>query len=109
MKDPSYLRKVRLLPCAACLSDTSDQHRDPHHLMRGVNRGLSKKGPDNRVIPLCRKCHNLVHESGAELIFLANHHIENPVELSKTLFDVAADATLGRRAIIKSKIPKGKA
>jgi len=106
MKNKKHLDYIRQLPCACCLRDKSDQHRAPHHLLRGVVRGLSMKAGDQFVIPLCHDIHHPgLHQAGDEETYLAQFDIKDPVSLAKELWRVSGNPTEGRRAIIRSKRP----
>jgi hypothetical protein len=51
VRDPAYLRFIKLLPCAACLKyrQVDPCHTGPH--------GIGQKSCDLSCIPLCRRCH----------------------------------------------------
>lgn len=56
-----YLAWVRLQPCCLC----GGAGGDPHHVI-GLHWGLSGWGltaPDSFAMPLCRTCHDEVHDS----------------------------------------------
>lgn len=56
-----YLDHVRGYPCFLC----GEPQTDAHHIEAG---GTGTKGSDTHTIPLCRKCHNEVHQEGARYI-----------------------------------------
>ncbi len=54
-QDPAYLDYIRSKDCLACWAPAPCQ---PHHLDRG---GTATKGPDAFTVPLCGRCHGLLH------------------------------------------------
>jgi hypothetical protein len=69
-----YTRWVKTQPCAGC----GNQSDDPHHLIGYGQGGMGTKAHDLFTIPLCRKCHNVLHrdtrafesENGNQLLML---------------------------------------
>jgi hypothetical protein len=57
-----HLANVRKLPCCLCGASPHEYVIDAHHLRgRDWDRGLGRKPPDCRVVPLCRlSCHDEV-------------------------------------------------
>jgi len=53
-----YLDYVRALPCCSCGARGPS---DPHHY---GPRGVGQKTDDTRTVPLCRRCHDVFHDSG---------------------------------------------
>jgi len=53
---PHYLAFVRQLPCCVC---GSPEPNDPHHW---GPRGMGSKTDDFRTVPLCRRCHDRIHD-----------------------------------------------
>jgi len=55
-----YLDWIRSRPCLAC---DSQPPAEPHHIIGvGGMSGMGMKAPDWAVIPLCRECHNEMHD-----------------------------------------------
>lgn len=54
-----FLAFVREMPCCACCAPSPS---DPHHY---GPRGTGQKTDDFRVVPLCRRCHDVFHDTGA--------------------------------------------
>lgn len=59
-KNRKYLEWVKKQNCSCCSSPADD----PHHI-KGVGHlsGAGLTAPDWAVMPLCRRCHNLMHEN----------------------------------------------
>jgi hypothetical protein len=53
----AYLAFIRSLPCAGCGIDWS---ADPHHAGK---HGVGQTAGDDTAIPLCRRCHDAVHDA----------------------------------------------
>ncbi len=53
---PHYLAFVRQLTCVIC---GAQEPNDPHHY---GSRGVGQKTDDYRTVPLCRRCHDRVHD-----------------------------------------------
>ena len=64
IKDQAHLDKVRNLPCVVC---SAPPPSDPHH-PRGAKwgTGTGLKAGDDKVIPLCRMCHDEYHRLGRD-------------------------------------------
>jgi hypothetical protein len=60
--DPKYIKFIKAKPCLMCKNPLTE----PHHC-EGVlpSRGLAVKH-DLLAVPLCRDCHNLVHQAPAD-------------------------------------------
>lgn len=63
-----HLAWIRTLPCVIC-GKWGPNH--PHHLMRGVSRGMGMRAEDRFVIPLCHIDHDKLHANGDEISFLS--------------------------------------
>lgn len=62
LRDKAHLRFVASQPCTIC----SYQPSDPHHLRFAQLRSLGRKVSDEFTVPLCRKHHRQLHQSGNE-------------------------------------------
>lgn len=58
-KNRKYLDWVKTLDCVSCGAPADD----PHHLIARGLGGMGMKAPDWAVMPVCRKCHQIIHES----------------------------------------------
>lgn len=58
MIDDAYLAFLRTKPCALCPAAASDAHHIRNRAWREVKRN------DATCAPLCRECHQLVHNQG---------------------------------------------
>ena len=73
LRDPQYLRYIRLLPCVVCCTSRGVEaaHTGPH--------GIGQKAPDSSAIPLCRKHHRMGPDSYHQLgpvAFQERHRID---------------------------------
>jgi hypothetical protein len=59
VRDPAYLKFIRLLPCIAC-----GKHRWHMEAMHTGPRGLGQKASDLDALPGCSKCHRELHAIG---------------------------------------------
>lgn len=57
---PKYEKFVRSLPCCMC----GDESATVHHL-KGVGHmsGVGAKAPSYASMPLCKKCHDIMHRN----------------------------------------------
>lgn len=58
----NHLAYVRSLPCLVCASPSGSA--DPHHVQFAEEKSLGTKVGDQFTVPLCRPCHNELHQSG---------------------------------------------
>ena len=82
-----HLRFVRSLPCCLCRRSVNVE---PHHLLRGVSRGIGRKSDDRHTIPLCDVHHHAIHADGNETRFLAGYAVDGPA-LAAALWSVSGD------------------
>ncbi|MGF7178401.1 DUF968 domain-containing protein [Azospirillum doebereinerae] len=69
-----HVEQIRQLPCCAC---GLPPRSDPHHLMRGGDRGGNRTSSGRYTIPLCRKHHEEITPHGnPEAVLMARHGIE---------------------------------
>ncbi len=59
-RSEAYLSWVRTLPCCSCRGPGGDAH---HLIGVGQLGGMGTKAPDSYVMPLCRLCHQAIHNS----------------------------------------------
>ena len=62
VRDKDHLRFVAAQPCLLCSATPSD----PHHVRFAQPRAMSRKVGDDFTVPLCRKHHRDLHDSGNE-------------------------------------------
>lgn len=70
VRDPAYLRFIRLLPCIACGRQKwgmQAMHTGPH--------GIGQKASDLDALPGCLACHRELHQIGPEK-FQLKHHLD---------------------------------
>ena len=57
-KNRKYLDWVKEQECVVCYAPADD----PHHIIGAKMGGMGMKAPDWAVMPVCRRCHTLLHE-----------------------------------------------
>ena len=60
-EDSKYTRWVKTRPCCGCGARSDD----PHHIIGHGQGGMGTKAHDFFTIPLCRKCHDALHDDVA--------------------------------------------
>ncbi len=89
-KDPEHLAFIASLVCAVC----GAPNPVPHHLLRGVVRGMGMRAGDQWVVPLCPEHHRELHAGGNETEFFIRYGID-PQALAYALYDCTGDADAG--------------
>jgi DNA recombination protein Rad52 len=72
LRDKAHLKFVASQPCLIC----GRQPSDPHHLRFAQPRGIGLKVSDEFTVPLCRGHHRQLHQSGNEVTWWENLHID---------------------------------
>lgn len=112
MSNTKHLKFIDSLICVCCGSP----YPTHHHLLRvhqkylkpvdGTEnflipkyngRGMGKKNPDHFTIPLCPRCHQMLHADGNERYFLQCCNILEPEKFALELFRLSGN----RKAAIK--------
>lgn len=58
-RNRAYLDWVKTLPCSKCNCEGTE----PHHIIAaGLGGGMGTKADDYLSMPLCRKCHDELHD-----------------------------------------------
>jgi hypothetical protein len=78
VRDKEHLRYVASQPCLLCSATPSDAH----HVRFAQPRAMARKVGDDFTVPLCRKHHRDLHDSGNESAWWHAMGIE-PRELAK--------------------------
>ena len=78
VRDKDHLRYVAAQPCLLCSATPSDAH----HVRFAQPRAMSRKVGDDFTVPLCRKHHRDLHDSGNEAAWWHDMGIE-PLEIAK--------------------------
>ena len=92
----AHVELVRQLPCAATLSPPRN---DPHHLMRGVDRGTSLKAAGRYTIPLRHDIHMEITPHGdPEAVLMARYGVAAR-ELADALWAVSGDLDAMTRVV----------
>ena len=87
-RSKAYRDFVKSLPCCGCGAPAGD----PHHIIDcGLGGTMGGKASDIHTIPLCRKCHDLLHYnvSGWEI-----HHGDQATHVLKTQIKAEAAGIL---------------
>jgi hypothetical protein len=79
---PSYLAKIRLLPCVNCGQEPCGEAA---HLRYVQHPGIGRKPSDKWATPLCHDCHMSQHSRG-ERIWWEQVCGVDPVRLAKNLW-----------------------
>ena len=82
VRDKEHLRYVAAQPCLLCSATPSD----PHHVRFAQPRAMARKVGDDFTVPLCRKHHRDLHDSGNEAAWWHDMGIE-PLEIAKDLWE----------------------
>ena len=76
------------LPCCTCPQVAPS---DPSHIGSKKEKGVAYKVGDNRVKPLCRQCHNELHQYGEHTFYDKRGGVERFEKLSNDLFEHTGD------------------
>jgi hypothetical protein len=82
LRDKEHLRYVASQPCLLCSAKPSDAH----HLRFAQPKALGRKVSDEFAVPLCRRHHRELHESGNEAAWWYDLGIE-PIEIARELWN----------------------
>tara|TARA_Y100000310_G_C20430049_1_gene691028 strand:+ start:423 stop:716 length:294 start_codon:yes stop_codon:yes gene_type:complete len=87
------LRFIASLSCCACGGRGGVV---PHHLLRVGDRpkGMGRKNEDRWTIPMCFRCHAVLHARGDEAAYLDEHGIAGP-DLAGQLWRETGDYEAG--------------
>jgi hypothetical protein len=88
LRDKEHLRFVASQPCLLC----SAVPCDAHHLRFSQPRALGRKVGDDFTVPLCRKHHRDLHDSGNEAAWWHDMGID-ALEIAKDLWNERVAAT----------------
>lgn len=91
-----HLDFVRGLPCLL----TGESGCDPHHLLRlpFEARGMAMRSDDCWTIPLTRRMHDALHDSGDEIVFLGARGIYGPA-VASLLWQLSGRQEAAERAL----------
>lgn len=106
MNDRKHLKFIDSLICVCC----GRENPTHHHLLRVQakyykpkegeedflipkynQRGMGKKNPDMFTIPLCPRCHQMLHSDGNERAFLAYCGINDPEKFATSLYNITGN------------------
>ena len=77
-RDPAYLAFLRRCTCSWCGRPPPSEAAH-----QGGGRGIATKGPDDRAVPLCRRCHRYQHDHG--VLYLSGPYDSEPLRWGATL------------------------
>ena len=89
LRDKEHLCFVASQPCLLC----SSQPCDAHHLRFSQPRALGRKVGDDFTVPLCRRHHRDLHDSGNEAAWWHDMGID-ALEIAKDLWNESVTARL---------------
>jgi hypothetical protein len=82
VRDKEHLRYVASQPCLLCSATPSDAH----HVHFAQPRAMARKVGDDFTVPLCRKHHRDLHDSGNEVAWWHDIGTE-PLEITRELWN----------------------
>lgn len=91
-RDREHLKYVTTQPCLLC----SHAPSDAHHLSFAQPRALGRKVSDEFTVPLCRKHHRELHQSGNEIAWWIAMEID-PLPIAQLLWSKTHPEALGAR------------
>lgn len=86
-KKPKHLAFIRSLECMI----TGMPDPVPHHLLRGVNRGMGMKADDKYTVPLSHDMHMQLHNNGNEIAFFEGYQITNLKAIAERLYEYSKE------------------
>ena len=95
VRDKEHLRYVASQPCLLCSTKPSD----PHHVRFAQPKALGRKVSDEFAVPLCRRHHRDLHESGNEAAWWYDLGID-PIEIARQLWNETLAQKLGERPVV---------
>ena len=95
-----HVKLVKTLPCCACGKPAPN---DPHHLMRGVERGTSMTAAGRYTIPLCRQHHTEITPHGDPEAVLMERYGVDARALAEALWSASPDAGAMQRAVLRAQ------
>ena len=94
-----HVKLIRQLPCCACASPPKS---DPHHLMRGVERGMGLTAAGRYTVPLCRKHHTEITPHGdPEAVLMARYGIDARA-LADALWSASGELQAMERIVLRA-------
>ena len=86
IRDKNHLARIRRYPCLIC---QNTQGIEAHHLLRvpDEQRGMGLKTGDNWAVPLCNRCHQIVHAAGNEAKAFGEAEAERLQEMALILWN----------------------
>ncbi len=104
VRDKEHLRYVAAQPCLLCSATPSD----PHHVRFAQPRAMARKVGDDFTVPLCRKHHRDLHDSGNEAAWWHDMGIE-PLEIARGPLGGEPDAAPTIRQRPAGRVRRGRA
>ena len=88
LRDKAHLKFVASQPCLVC----GRQPSDPHHLRFAQPRAIGLKVSDEFAVPLCRGHHRQLHQTGNEVTWWEDLHID-AMEIASGLWQQSRSAS----------------
>ena len=120
-KQSKYNAKVFVHLCEVCGEDAEDVHHIKFQCTADVNKminGAIQKDTKSNLVPLCKSCHNDVHNGGLKIfgfkmtsdgVILDWVDVNKPKETANTeTYSLVVNSTLGTQVEVKSKSKKKK-
>lgn len=95
LRDAKHLSHIRSLICVKC---GTNQNIQAAHISKFSCRGIGIKAADDRVIPLCDKCHREQHDKGEVTFHGGIEGVYDAIDLAKALY--GTDIFKARRLIM---------
>ena len=93
-RSAKHLSWIRSKPCCHCGNNLDVI---AHHLIScGLGGSMGSKNPDSLVLPLCVKCHAIVHASGGTVIINQLKYFHRQIELALWNNEIIGDIEINR-------------
>jgi len=93
-RSKKHLAWIRTKPCCYCGTNLEVV---THHLIScGLGGSMGSKNADSLTIPLCVKCHAIVHSSGGTVIINQLKYFHKQIELALWNDEIIGDIEINR-------------
>ena len=96
----AHVELVKMLPCCATGQIAPS---DPHHLMRGVERGTGMKAAGRYVIPVCRRVHDEIQPNGDPEVVLMERYGIDARALADALWAASPNVVAMQRVVFAAR------
>lgn len=98
-RSKKHLAWIRSKPCCHCSTNLDVV---AHHLIScGLGGSMGSKNPDSLTIPLCVKCHAIVHASGGTVIINQLKYFHKQIELALWNDEIIGDIEINRGDLLE--------